>query len=176
MLILAIGGSASGKSKFAEGLITAGEHAQRIYIATMTLWDEESRKRVERHKDMRDGKNFQTLECPTGLEFVDIPSGCAAILEDLSNLAANEFFGVSREGAAERILRGIDMLCLKTDLLVVVSNELFLDGCGYDDETLAYLDCMAALNLSIAQRADVVYEVVSGIPVVWKHEVFDQTF
>lgn len=173
MLVLIIGGSASGKSQFAEDFIVSRNHAERIYMATMAIWDDESRKRVERHRNMRDGKRFQTVECPSGLDALDVPLGSAVLLEDLSNLAANEFFGVSPEGAEERIIAGIDKLCAQADLFVVVSNELFLDGCDYDAETTAYLDCMAGLNLLLAQRADIVYELVCGLPVTWKNSVAD---
>ncbi|MEG1430236.1 MAG: bifunctional adenosylcobinamide kinase/adenosylcobinamide-phosphate guanylyltransferase, partial [Oscillospiraceae bacterium] len=39
MLIVVSGGSASGKSAFAEGLITAENSAlPRIYLATMKIW------------------------------------------------------------------------------------------------------------------------------------------
>ena len=39
MLILVSGGSASGKSEFAEGLVTASGLETRAYLATMQVWD-----------------------------------------------------------------------------------------------------------------------------------------
>ena len=39
------------------------EKTDRIYIATMYPFDEESRKRVQRHRKMRQGKGFETVEC-----------------------------------------------------------------------------------------------------------------
>ena len=38
MLILVSGGSASGKSEFAEGLVTASGLETRAYLATMPVW------------------------------------------------------------------------------------------------------------------------------------------
>ena len=99
MLILVSGGAGSGKSEFAEGLVTSSGLGQRVYLATMRVWDAESVRRVERHRQMRAGKGFETLECPENLAGLTLPSGCAALLEDLSNLTANEFFG-------ERAVRG----------------------------------------------------------------------
>ena len=158
MLILVSGGSASGKSEFAEGLVTASGLETRAYLATMQVWDAESEGRVERHRRMRAGKGFATVECPVNLAGAVLPAGCAALLEDLSNLTANEFFGPQgREGAFGRVLSG-----------VVVTNELFSDGMDYDPETLAYLDVLARLNRAVARRADRVYEVVCGIPIAWK--------
>ena len=67
MLILVSGGSASGKSEFAEGLVTASGLETRAYLATMQVWDAESERRVERHRRMRAGKGFATVECPVNL-------------------------------------------------------------------------------------------------------------
>ncbi len=169
MLMLVSGGAGSGKSEFAEGLITASGLDRRVYLATMRVWDGESVRRVERHRQMRAGKGFETLECPDNLAGLTLPAGCAALLEDLSNLTANEFFGEQgRQGAYERVLAGVERAAWQAGLLVVVTNELFSDGMDYDPDTLAYLDTLARLNRAVAARAGGVYEVVCGIPVAWK--------
>ena len=79
MLILVSGGSASGKSEFAEGLVTASGLETRAYLATMQVWDAESERRVERHRRMRAGKGFATVECPVNLAGAVLPAGCAAL-------------------------------------------------------------------------------------------------
>ena len=164
MLILVSGGSASGKSRYAEELVVRTQAGERIYVATMQVWDAESRKRVERHRAMRAGKGFRTVEMP-------VPEGAVVLLEDLSNLAANEWFdGGDRAGVPERVLTGIRKLRDRSSTAVVVTNELFSDGVCYDPETAAYLACLAQLNRVIAAQADRVYEVVCGIPVCWKGE------
>ena len=169
MLILVSGGAGSGKSEFAEGLITASGLEKRVYLATMRVWDDESVRRVEKHRAMRAGKGFATVERPEDLAGLDLPAGCAVLLEDLSNLTANEFFEErGREGAFERVLAGIDRAAAQAGLLAVVTNELFSDGMDYDPDTLAYLEVLARLNRAVARRADQVYEVVCGIPVAWK--------
>ena len=168
MLTLVLGGAASGKSEYAESLVlkTTGP---RYYLATMQVWDAESERRVERHRRMRAGKGFATVECPVNLAGAVLPAGCAALLEDLSNLTANEFFGPQgREEAFGRVLSGVERAAEQATLLVVVTNELFSDGMDYDPETLAYLDVLARLNRAVARRADRVYEVVCGIPIAWK--------
>ena len=170
MLILVSGGSGSGKSEFAEGLVVSSGLTERIYLATMQVWDAESVRRVERHRAMRAGKGFQTLECPTGLDQLEVPEHAAVLLEDLSNLSANEYFAPQGGGKAafDRVLAGIAKAAHRADLLVVVTNELFSDGVRYDPETAAYLELLADLNRAIAARSDQVYEVVCGIPVAWK--------
>ena len=56
MVTLITGGSGSGKSAYAESVITGfGEH-ERIYIATMYPFDEESHERIRRHRKMREKK------------------------------------------------------------------------------------------------------------------------
>ena len=67
MLILVSGGAASGKSEYAESLIVRAGHEKRTYIATMEIFDAEGTRRAARHRAMRAGKGFTTLECPRGL-------------------------------------------------------------------------------------------------------------
>lgn len=170
MLILVSGGSGSGKSAFAEDLIVSSGLETRIYAATMQVWDAEGQARVDRHRAMRAGKGFATLECPVDLAGAEVPDGCALLLEDLTNLTANEWFGGDRSGAETRVRSGLEKIKARAALTVVVANELFSDGIEYDKETADYLSCLARLNRAAAELADRVYEVVCGIPVRWKGE------
>ena len=169
MLILVSGGAASGKIEYAEGLIVKSGLTKRTYIATMQIFVAEDERRAAKHRAMRAGKHFDTLECPRDLLHAPLPKGGAVLLECMSNLAANEFFGgEGREGVAKRILSGMERLCEEAEFAVVVTNELFSDGIRYDDETEAYLAVLAAVNRSLAEKADAVVEVTAGIPVIWK--------
>ena len=94
MLTLVTGGSGSGKSAFAESL--AGRlDGDRFYLATMEVFGEESRARVRRHRAQRAALGFTTIECPTGLLKLQLPQNAIVLLEDLSNLLANEMFSPS---------------------------------------------------------------------------------
>lgn len=73
MLILVSGGAASGKSEYAESLIVRAGHEKRTYIATMEIFDAEGERRAARHRAMRAGKGFTTLECPRGLMEAALP-------------------------------------------------------------------------------------------------------
>ena len=169
MLTIVTGGSASGKSEFAEGLVTASENKNRLYIATMQVYDAEGEKRVARHRAMRAQKGFDTLECPTDLAGADIPAGCTALLECMSNLCANECFGeIGFEGVTERIMAGVERLCDTARDVVIVTNEVFGDGVDYPELTEQYLGVLAEINRRISAKADCVYEVVCGIPIQWK--------
>ena len=91
-MILITGGSASGKSAFAEDKLLSFGDKKRYYLATMAVWDEECRERIRRHRIERSGKGFSTIEKPVDLKDVSLPGGSAALLECVSNLTANELF------------------------------------------------------------------------------------
>ena len=63
MITLVTGGSGSGKSAYAESLLSSCEGI-RYYIATMQIYDAEGEKKVERHRKLRAGKGFLTIESP----------------------------------------------------------------------------------------------------------------
>lgn len=67
MMHLITGGSGSGKSEYAESRVLSAGLGRRIYIATMIPCGEEGRQRVERHRALRREKQFETVECYTGL-------------------------------------------------------------------------------------------------------------
>ncbi|MEG1774358.1 MAG: bifunctional adenosylcobinamide kinase/adenosylcobinamide-phosphate guanylyltransferase [Oscillospiraceae bacterium] len=172
MLTLVTGGAASGKSGYAEGLL-APFSGPKIYLATMHGAGEEGAARIARHRALRAGKGFDTLECPLALESAAgrLPMGAAVLLEDLGNLAANELFDPDGAGASAfgAILRGIDACAARAAQLVIVSNELFSDGIFYDADTERYLALLAALHGALAARAKLI-EVVCGIPIVRKED------
>lgn len=89
MLTLITGGSGSGKSEFAEDLSVSYKSNNLIYIATMFLYDNESLKKVERHKRMRDHKNFKTIECFKNLKSLFISNNSTVLIDCMSNLVAN---------------------------------------------------------------------------------------
>ena len=80
MLVVVTGGSGSGKSAFAEETVLSLGEARRIYIATMQAFDEESHRRIRRHRHMRTGKGFETIERYTELDELLIPKDCVVLL------------------------------------------------------------------------------------------------
>ena len=101
MFTLVIGGAASGKSEYAEELILASPLRPRIYIATMEPFGAEGQARIARHRELRRGKGFQTVERYTGIAGLKLPAGGAVLLECLGNLAANELYSPAGAGTAE---------------------------------------------------------------------------
>lgn len=165
MFITVTGGSGSGKSAFAEQKIVEFGEGKRLYVATMMCYDEESRRRVERHRRMRSDKRFETLECYTDLAHADIPKDSVVLLECLSNLTANELFSPGGAGKAteEAIRCGLMHLKELTRDVCVVTNEIFSDGMEYDPETRYYMEVLGNINRYLAEISDACYEVVYGI-------------
>ena len=169
---MVIGGAASGKSEYAEGLVLLSPHRPRYYIATMEPFDDEGRARVEKHRKMRASKQFETVECYTGLSSVRLRSRSAVLLECVGNLAANELYSPTGAGnrtdALSSIVDGVDALFAQCVDLVVVSNEVFTGGDRYAEGADDYMRLVADVNRALAKRADRVCEVVCGLPRYYK--------
>lgn len=184
MLHLVTGGSGSGKSEYGENWLIGKENKGRdfiqreekyLYIATMEPYGEEAKERIKRHRKMRSSKGFLTIECyqnlkklnafqETGGEFGGI------LLECMSNLVANELYlpdgSMRREDLVlEEVLLGVENLKKQTNRLVIVSNEVTSDGIAYPVETRIYQELLGKINQALAKEADLVTEVVYGIPI-----------
>ena len=169
MFTLILGGAGSGKSAFAENLVyrLPGE---RIYLATMDAQDEESRQRIRRHRVLRADKGFLTVERSRDLAGLSLPPEANVLLEDLSNLLANECFH-PQGGGPEAAAEGVLALRCRTAHLTVVTNEIFLDGAAREAETADYMKALAMLNRQLAREAELVVEVVCGLPQVLKGDL-----
>lgn len=208
MLCVVTGGSGSGKSEYAErvavhvfgalceskkvcqkesaeaasadesGTLQEGSEGKLYYVATMKPYDEECYARIARHRRMRSEKGFVTLECPCRIEEVKAGKNDVFLLEDLSNLLANEQYleegrirGNGEEAcrqAAKAVLLPILALARSAVCVVVVTNEIFSDGIAYEAETEEYCRLLGFLNVELAKAADSVVEVVCSIPVCQK--------
>lgn len=165
MIALVTGGASSGKSAFAESLAQQlpGPHA---YAATMRHGDAETERRIARHRAQRAAWAPATVElAPTSGDPCDqttvaqqLAQARTVLLEDLGNLVANDL---------ERHLPDV----LACPNVVVVGNEVGADGVRYDGYTQEYLRRLGELSCELAARADVVVEVVAGVPHVVKGEL-----
>lgn len=182
-MILIIGGSGSGKSAYAEQVAMSRKGKTALfYLATMQVYDAEGEKKVARHRRMREGKGFFTIEQPKNIAEAapkinhewskrqNAQRKPAALLECMSNLVANEMFGDGETPLpAEQVVKKItaEVAVLKEQLteLIVVTNNVFEDGIRYDATTMEYLRALGEVNTNLAAMADRVVEVVVGIPV-----------
>ena len=104
MITLITGGSGSGKSAYAEKYICHAskekECKEKYYIATMQVFDAEGQRKIDRHRRLRAGKGFITIEQPRDIQDAVsklqsencLKTGRLALLECMSNLVANEMF------------------------------------------------------------------------------------
>ncbi len=172
MITLVYGGSACGKSQYAEDTICRlSEGKSKYYIATMQVGDdEENIERVEKHREMRKEKGFTTIERQVDVKkALDEMTGSKnALLECVSNLVANEmFFGgeiIGKTETVEKVKDGISKLAEGTENLVVVTNNVFESDSDYDETTLSYMNALGEINAYLSTLADEVFEVVVGIP------------
>lgn len=169
MFILITGGCKNGRSAIGEKIICS-YNSERFYIATMQPFGKEAKKAIERHRIMRSGKEFTTIEQYTNIENAKISDGSAILLECIGNLCANEIFSANCKNAAQKITCGIEKLLKKSDILVAVTNQVSCDGIVYPTETMYYIEELSRLNKRLAELADTVIEAVFGIPVLLKGE------
>lgn len=171
MLILVTGGAASGKSEHAERLLCEKAPSSRLYVATMQPFGAAAQARIARHRALRRGKGFETVERALDIAGLTLPQRYDGILiEDLGNLLANELFasGGAGDAAFGTILAGVRHLQDCCETLVVVTGEIFSDGQVYPPETARYIEQLAALNRALGAQADAVYESVCGILLLLK--------
>jgi len=172
LLVLITGGVASGKSEIAERMSVSINSGKMAYIATMKADDEECRKRVVKHRKMRETKGFATFEVPYNLSFhIDKFKGYdTGLLECLSNLTANEMFLAGRSGREtfKEICAAIKQLDREVGKLVIVSSTILAGINAYDQFTEEYIQVLGQINCEIAAEADVVVEAVCSLPVIHK--------
>ena len=197
MLTLIYGGSGSGKSAYAEQWLMDHRKSggRNYYLATMQVYDKEGQKRVEKHRQMRLGKGFETAEYPKDVERIledyDMQKQDSILLECMSNLVANEMFSTSssiaylkrtkqyesdsmkemenkNELIINKIIKAVTDIQCATSHLCIVGNDIFREGAMPTPEMEQYAYVLAEVQRQIAERADQVIEVVYGIPIVQK--------
>ncbi len=175
-MILVYGGSSSGKSEFAEKITTDLSGSRTLfYMATMESVSKDAKERIKRHKSLRNGKGFVTIE------EMYVPSlhankvkGGVVLLECMSNLTANVMFkrfgsGIPKEEEIEKLsketfeeLKNLDEYAYE---LVIVSNNIFGQGKDPDAWCDAYMRYLGRVNALVAGASNAFYEVISGVPV-----------
>ena len=171
MTTLITGGSKCGKSSLAEKLLN-GFAGRKIYIATMQPFGEDAFEAIDRHRKMRAGKGFETIEKYTDIHEISLDNSCAVLLECIGNLCANEMFsGGTVNSPADKIVSGIKRLADSVSELIIVTNQVGSDGVTYADGTADYIRVLGSINRNIAGFADNVIECVYGIPVLLKGEL-----
>jgi adenosylcobinamide kinase/adenosylcobinamide-phosphate guanylyltransferase len=162
---LVLGGARSGKSRYAEGLITALP-APWIYVATAHAGDDEMAQRISAHRSRRGG-DWRTIEAQRDLVGTLRAHRAAPVLVDCLTLWLSNLMLAEADIDAE-FARLEDTLKAAGAPVVLVANEV-----GYGivpDNALArrFRDLQGVLNQRVAACADNVVLVVAGLPVAVK--------
>lgn len=165
MLTLVIGTPDSGKSALAEKLVCDNSGPEdRYYIATMIPFGEEGQKRIDKHRKLREGKNFCTIEMPFDINLalakINNPKQSVVLLECISNLVANEMFEryTDTVDIPKIITKQISELATQIADLYIVTNR-FDRFETEDKETIEYINVIDRVNFSLQNIADKVIEI-----------------
>jgi adenosylcobinamide kinase / adenosylcobinamide-phosphate guanylyltransferase len=164
-LTLVLGGARSGKSRYAEGLITVLPPPW-IYVATAEPGDAEMAERIAGHRARR-GAGWSTLETPRDLVgALSAHRGTPLLVDCLTLWLSNVLLaGADVDVEIERLECALTQA---TAPRVMVANEV---GFGIvPDNPLGrrFRDAQGLLNQRIAARADRVVLVVAGLPLTIK--------
>ena len=174
-MILVFGGIGSGKSAYAEKLVEAYQ-CKKTYLATMKVYDDEGRKKVEKHRKMREGKFDRSIEMPTDVANADVEKDELILLECMSNLLANEMFKedmiVDADTVTRKISADIKNLDSKVHELIIVGNDVFMDKGEHSAEVEDYIKALKNIQKYIAKEAKAVIEVIYGLTYERKDEFF----
>ncbi|EJZ70887.1 bifunctional adenosylcobinamide kinase/adenosylcobinamide-phosphate guanylyltransferase [Lachnoanaerobaculum sp. OBRC5-5] len=168
MITYIYGGVSSGKSEYAEELISM-EFNKKIYLATMENTGEYAGKRVEKHLLQREGKGFFTIEEPRHIKDLNIDEDDNILLEDLTNLLSNNLFNEAElknnfKEITEEIFSDIITLKDRCNSVFIVGNDIFSTERNQSKELDIFIDCLYSLHTKIIEVADRVIEVVYGLP------------
>lgn len=165
-LTLVLGGARSGKSSYAEGLMTALPKPWG-YIATAEAFDDEMRQRIAQHQARR-GRNWVQYEAP--LDIAATLSGAAAdqaCLVDCLTLWLSNLMHAERDITRETQAL-INALSHRSAPCIMVANEV---GLGIvPDNALArrFRDEAGWLNQRIGAVADCVVFIAAGMSMTLK--------
>lgn len=164
---LVFGGARSGKSLFAERLLTDSGLAP-IYIATAEAGDAEMERRIATHRQRR-GAEWTTLEEPldlAGLIARETRSDRALLVDCLTLWLSNHFFA---DHDIEMETMGLtDVIAGLAGPVVFVSNEVGFGIVPENKLSRDFRDAQGRLNQSIAAACDRTILVAAGLPLVLK--------
>lgn len=160
-----LGGARSGKSRYAESLVTALPPPW-LYVATAEAGDSEMVARVAAHQARR-GPSWTTIETPRNVaETLGTHADTPTLVDCLTLWLSNVMLADADVDA--KIEQLDEALARAAAPIVLVANEV---GFGIvPDSALGrrFRDLQGLLNQRIAARADRVVLVVAGLPLTLK--------
>ena len=189
-LIFVTGGAKSGKSKFAEEMLLKlnNGNQKNIYLATSLVFDEEMKEKVQLHKKRRKNdwftvetyKNFKNKlnnffenndKIKNNLLVDCLTNMITNIIFENQNIDWNNFerklYIQTLKKLNKNVENSVDELLNITNQFentVIVSNELGMGLVPSDPLGRYFREIAGKMNQIVAEKADEVYFVVSGIP------------
>ncbi|MGL4293807.1 MAG: bifunctional adenosylcobinamide kinase/adenosylcobinamide-phosphate guanylyltransferase [Bacteroidales bacterium] len=163
-ITLITGGQRSGKSRYAMELAKK-QTARPVYIATSRIWDDEHRQRIEKHKIERE-KGWDNREQEKFLSLENIV-GKTVVIDCVTLWCTNFFF--DSEANITQSLKAIkdefEAFTIQDAHFIFVTNEIGLGAISENLLQRKFTDLQGWINQYIAQKADEVILMVSGIPI-----------
>lgn len=166
-IILITGGQRSGKSSYAEK-IALSLSPNPVYIATSRIWDEEFRQRVLKHQERR-GLEWTNIEEEKTLSRHKIENR-VALIDCVTLWCTNFFFDVDAniDVALQNIKQEFDQFTKQNATFIFVTNEIGSGAVSENPIQRRFTDLQGWINQYIASKADQVYLMISGIPLLIK--------
>ncbi len=163
-IILITGGQRSGKSSKAEALaLSLSENP--VYLATAHIWDDEFRERVKKHQERR-GPEWTNIEEERYLSRHNL-SGRTIVI-DCVTLWLTNWITTNQDSDINDLLEQtkteFDAFTRHDATYIFVTNEIGLGGVSTNALQRRFTDLQGWMNQYIAQKADEVILMVSGIP------------
>lgn len=168
MLYLITGGERSGKSSYAQKLALELSDSP-IYVATARKWDSDFQTRIDRHQQERD-ERWTNIEEEKYLSKIDF-SEKTALIDCVTLWLTNFFVDHKKDVSASLEEAKKEFLAIaksENANIIIVTNEI---GMGVHAEThigRKFVELQGWMNQFLAENADQVVLMVSGIPVVIK--------
>ena len=167
MIYYITGGERSGKSSYAQQLAESLSDAP-YYLATSRIWDEDFKKRVDRHVSDRD-ERWTTIE-EEKLISSKVSEEMTVVI-DCVTLWLTNFF-VDTEYNIEKALKlakdEIKILSQINATIIIISNEIGMGLHATTESGRKFTELQGWVNQYIAKKADKAVFMVSGLPLTLK--------
>ena len=137
---------------------------QPVYLATAHIWDDEFRERVNIHQQRR-GPQWTTIEEERWLSRHDV-SGRVVVIDCVTLWLTNFFTETSDvQQTLETAKAEFDRFTAQEATFIFVTNEIGSGGVSDNALQRRFTDLEGWMNQYVAQKADEVVLMVSGIAV-----------
>jgi len=178
-IVLVTGGSRSGKSSFARRLAES-TGGPRAFVATCPKGlDREMEQRILRHRRERSRKKWRTIEEPVNLaralavnrKYNVMLVDCLTLwIHNLMHEAEKKRREITEDDIRKTAIRLLKVCRTRPGMVIFVTNEVGLGIVPANALARRFRDLAGRCNQVVAESADMVVLLVSGIPLTLKDE------